>query len=162
MLNITIMDTSFLLKADRIRLNRDNRKRTYIALVVVYLILLICAVGFTLQYSRTIFSPLFLALAGLLFLFIVKRITYSYIATGYIKNDVVIIKLLSEKPYVLEFFCIKKIQTVSIGGLSITLMKFKFDGVKKCVILCGKPEMGESIEKIMIQYKQEKRKKSKP
>lgn len=156
------MDTSLLLKADCIRLNKDNRRRTYITLVAVCLILLLSAVGLAFQYSKSVFTPIIVGLTGILFLFIVKKITYSHIATGYIKNDVVIIKILSEKSYVLEFYCIKNIRTLSLGGLSITLMKFKFDGVKKCVILCGKPEMGESIEKIMIQYKQEKRKKSKP
>lgn len=87
------------------------------------------------------------------------------LATGYIKNNVVIVKLLSERSFVLEFICIKKARSFSLLGLSVTFLKFKFDGVEYHTILCGKPMQGGTIETVLKAHKhayKENFKKNKP
>ena len=101
---------------------------------------------------------------GIIFTMWVKFIRVS-LATGYIKNDVVILKLLSERSFVLEFICIKKARSFSLLGLSVTFLKFKFDGVQYHTILCGKPMQGGTIETVLKAHKRaykENHKKNKP
>lgn len=94
----------------------------------------------------------------LLLFMVFRNVSASLIATGYIKNRAIILKLLSEKSYVLETNYIKKIHSSSFLGISITTIKFKFDGIKKRVLLFGRPEVGESIEKVVTVLKNELKK----
>lgn len=101
---------------------------------------------------------------GIVFMIWVKLIRVS-LATGYIKNDVVVLKLVSERSFVLEFICIKKARSISLLGLSVTFLKFKFDGMEYHTILCGKPMQGGTIETVLKAHKKAYRencKKSKP
>ena len=111
------MNSTVLINADRILLNPDNRKQTFSLLVILYLLLSALFVGISIQMSNHFSFPLgtgiFLAIIFTIWVKII-RVT---LATGYIKNDVVILKLLSERSFVLEFICIKKARSFSLMGL---------------------------------------------
>lgn len=154
------MDSTFFLKADRVKLNQDNRKKTFITCVFLFLCLWGSLMVISYSVFQSIFVPIVVGFLGILILIALKRIIYKCLATGYIKNSVVIITNLSNKSYVLEYYCIKKIRTISAGLFSATCLNFKFDGMKKTVILIGRPEVGKSIEKVLTDYKKEVKKAS--
>jgi len=159
------MSSTVLLNTDRILLNPDNRKQTFGLLVISYLFVSALFVLLSIQMTDHFFIPLATAAGlGIIFTLWVKMIRVS-IATGYIKNDVVILKLVSERSFVLEFICIKKARSFSMLGLSVTFLKFKFDGVQYHTMLCGKPTQGGSIETVLKMHKKaykENFKKNKP
>lgn len=159
------MNSTVLLNTDRILLNPDNRKQTFGLLVALYLLLSAFCIILSIQMSNHFSFPLgTIVCLGIVFTIWVKMIRVT-LATGYIKSDVVIIKLLSERSFVLEFACIKKARSFSLLGLSVTFLKFKFDGVEYHAILCGKPMQGGTIETVIRDYKKAYRKqiqKSKP
>lgn len=147
------MNSPVLLNTDRILLNPDNRKQTFGLLVTLYLLVSALFVGLSMQLSNHFSFPLGTTVClAVLFTILVKIIRVT-LATGYIKNDVVVIKLLSERSFVLEFVCIKKARSFSLLGLSVTFLKFKFDGVEYHAILCGKPMQGGTIETVIREHK---------
>ncbi len=159
------MNSTVLINTDRILLNPDNRKQTFGLLVISYLMVSALFLVLSIQLTDHFSVPLLTAISlAILFTIWVKIIRVT-LATGYIKNDVVILKLLSERSYVLEFICIKKARSFSLLGISITLLKFKFDGVIYHTILCGKPMQGGTIETVLKEHKKahkESFKKGKP
>lgn len=159
------MNSTVLINTDRILLNPDNRKQTFGFLVGSYLLVSSLFVLLSIQMTDHFSIPLATASGlGIIFTMWVKFIRVS-LATGYIKNDVVILKLLSERSFVLEFICIKKARSFSLLGLSVTFLKFKFDGVQYHTILCGKPMQGGTIETVLKAHKRaykENYKKNKP
>lgn len=160
------MNSTVLFNTDRILLNPDNRKQTFGLLVILYLLVSVLFVGLSMQLSNHFSFPLVTSLClGILFTIWVKIIRVT-LATGYIKNDVVVIKLLSDRSFVLEFVCIKKARSFSLLGISsVTFLKFKFDGVEYHAILCGKPMQGGTIETVIHEHKKAYREyiqKSKP
>lgn len=159
------MNSTVLLDPDRILLNPDNRKQTFGLLVISYLFVSTLFVLLSIRLTDHFFIPLATAVGlGIIFTLLIRTIRVS-IATGYIKNDVVILKLLSERSFVLEFICIKKARSISFLGLSVTFLKFKFDGVEYHTFLCGKPMQGGTIETVLKMHKKaykENFKKSKP
>ncbi len=147
------MNSPVLLNTDRILLNPDNRKQTFGLLVTLYLLVSALFVGLSMQLSNHFSFPLGTTVClAVLFTILVKIIRVT-LATGYIKNDVVVIKLLSERSFVLEFVCIKKARSFSLLGLSVTFLKFKFDGAEYHAILCGKPMQGGTIETVIREHK---------
>ena len=130
------MNSTVLINADRILLNPDNRKQTFGLLVITYLLISILFVGLSIQMTNHFFIPLATAVCLAIVFSIWVRIIRVTLATGYIKNDVVILKLLSERSFVLDFICIKKARSISMLGISITFLKFKFDGVRYHTVLC--------------------------
>jgi hypothetical protein len=164
-LHATIMNSTVLINTDRILLNPDNRKQTFGLLVVSYLMISALFLVLSIQLTDHFSIPLLTALSLAIVFTIWVKIIRVTLATGYIKNDVVILKLLSEHSYVLEFICIKKARSFSLLGISITLLKFKFDGVHYHTILCGKPKQGGTIETVLKEHKKahkENCKKGKP
>lgn len=159
------MNSTVLIQADRILLNPDNRKQAFGFLVASYLLISILFVVLSIEMTDHFSIPLATAAGlGIVFMMWVKIIRVS-LATGYIKNDVVVLKLVSERSFVLEFICIKKARSISLLGLSVTFLKFKFDGVQYHTILCGKPMQGGTIETVLKAHKKAYRencKKSKP
>lgn len=159
------MNSTVLINADRILLNPDNRKQTFGLLIISYLLLSSLFLALSIQMTDHFLIPMATAVGLAIIFTIWVKIIRVTLATGYIKRDVVILKLLSERSFVLEFVCIKKARSFSILGLSVTLLKFKFDGVRYHTILCGKPMQGGTIETILKEYKnahKELYKKSKP
>lgn len=159
------MSSTIVINADRILLNPDNRKQTFGLLVTSYLLVSALFVVLSIQMTNHFFIPLATAICLAIVFSLWVRIIRVTLATGYIKNDVVILKLLSERSFVLEFICIKKARSISILGLSITFLRFKFDGVRYHTILCGKPMQGGTIETILKEHKnayKESFKKGKP
>jgi hypothetical protein len=152
-LHATIMNSTVLTNTDRILLNPDNRKQTFGLLIAFYLLLSVLFVSLAIQMTNHFYFPLGTAFGLLIIFTICVKIIRVTLATGYIKNDVVILKLLSEKSFVLEFICIKKARSLSILGLSVTFLKFKFDGVQYHTILCGKPMQGGTIETVLKAHK---------
>lgn len=147
------MNSTVLIQADRILLNPDNRKQAFGFLVASYLIVSILFVLLSIEMTDHFSIPLATAAGlGIVFMMWVKIIRVS-LATGYIKNDVVVLKLVSERSFVLEFICIKKARSISLLGLSVTFLKFKFDGVEYHTILCGKPTQGGTIETVLKAHK---------
>ena len=147
------MNSPVLMNTDRILLNPDNRRQTFGLLVGSYLLISVVFVVLSIQMTNHFSIPLATGVGlGIIFTICVKLIRVS-LATGYIKNDVVILKLLSERSFVLEFICIKKARSLSLLGLSVTLLKFKFDGVQYHTILCGKPTQGGTIETVLKAHK---------
>lgn len=159
------MNSTVLIQADRILLNPDNRKQAFGFLVASYLLISILFVLLSIEMTDHFSIPLATAAGlGIVFMIWVKLIRVS-LATGYIKNDVVVLKLVSERSFVLEFICIKKARSISLLGLSVTFLKFKFDGMEYHTILCGKPMQGGTIETVLKAHKKAYRencKKSKP
>lgn len=160
------MDSTVLINTDRILLNRDNRKQAFGLLVISYLLVSILFVMLSIQLSSHFFFPLAIAAGlGIVFAVWVKLIRVT-LASGYIKNNVVIVKLASERSFVLDFICIKKARSFSFLGMSFTLLKFKFDGIQYHKILCGRPKQGGTIETVLKEhrnaYKANYTKKSKP
>lgn len=159
------MNSNVLINSDRILLNPDNRKQTFGVLVFFYLLVSSLFVLISIQMTDHFFIPLAIAAClGIIFTVWVKIIRVR-LATGYIKNDVVVLKSLSERSFVLEFICIKKARSVSLLGISVTFLRFKFDGVRYHSILCGKPMQGGTIETVLKAHKsayKENHKKSKP
>lgn len=159
------MNSTVLMNTDRILLNPDNRKQAFGLLVATYLLVSFLFVLLSIQMTNHFSIPLATSIGlAIIFTVWVKMIRVS-LATGYIKNDVVILKLLSERSFVLEFVCIKKARSLSLLGLSVTLLKFKFDGVEYHTILCGRPMQGGTIETVLRAHKKAYRenfKKSKP
>ena len=159
------MNSTVLINTDRILLNPDNRRQTFGFLVGSYLLVSSLFVLLSIQMTDHFSIPLAITAGlGIIFTMWVKLIRVS-LATGYIKNDVVILKLLSERAFVLEFICIKKARSFSLLGLSVTFLKFKFDGVQYHTILCGKPMQGGTIETVLKAHKRayrENYKKNKP
>ena len=147
------MNSTVLINADRILLNPDNRKQTFGLLVITYLLISILFVGLSIQMTNHFFIPLATAVCLAIVFSIWVRIIRVTLATGYIKNDVVILKLLSERSFVLDFICIKKARSISMLGISITFLNFKFDGVRYHTVLCGKPMQGGTIETILKEHK---------
>ncbi|MDF3027511.1 MAG: hypothetical protein K0S23_1818 [Fluviicola sp.] len=147
------MNSTVLINADRILLNPDNRKQTFGLLVISYLFMSSLFVGLSIQMTNHFLIPLATTVCLAIIFSLLVRIIRATLATGYIKNDVLIIKLLSERSFVLEFICIKKARSISMLGLSITFLKFKFDGVRYHTILCGKPTQGGTIETILQERK---------
>jgi hypothetical protein len=147
------MNSTVLINADRILLNPDNRKQTFGLLVISYLFVSSLFVALSIQMTNHFLIPLTTAICLAIIFSLLVRIIRVTLATGYIKNDVLIIKLLSERSFVLEFICIKKARSISMLGLSITFLKFKFDGVRYHTILCGKPTQGGTIETILKERK---------
>lgn len=147
------MNSTVLINADRILLNPDNRKQTFGLLVITYLLISILFVGLSIQMTNHFFIPLATAVCLAIVFSLWVRIIRVTLATGYIKNDVVILKLLSERSFVLDFICIKKARSISMLGISITFLKFKFDGVRYHTVLCGKPMQGGTIETILKEHK---------
>lgn len=159
------MNSTVLINTDRILLNPDNRRQTFGVFVAFYMLLSALFVGLSIQMTNHFYFPLAIGLGLAVMFTIWVKIIRVTLATGYIKNDVVILKLLSERAFVLEFICIKKARSFSLLGLSVTLLKFKFDGIHYHTILFGKPMQGETIEKVLQEYKnayKEHLKKSKP
>ena len=147
------MSSTVLITTDRILLNRDNRKQAFGLLVISYLFLSVLFVILSIQLTSHFLFPLATAAGlGIVFAVWVKLVRVT-LASGYIKNDVVIVKLASERSFVLDFICIKKARSFSFLGMSLTLLKFKFDGVQYHKILCGKPEQGGTIEAILREYR---------
>lgn len=159
------MNSTVLINTDRILLNPDNRKQAFGLLVISYLLVSALFVGLSIQMTNHFSIPLATS-AGLAITFTIwVKIIRVTLATGYIKNDVVILKLVSERSFVLDFICIKKARSISLLGLSFTLLKFKFDGVQYHSILCGKPMQGGTIETVLKAHKnayKAKFKKNKP
>ncbi len=159
------MNSTVLINTDRILLNPDNRKQAFGLLVVSYLLVSSVFVLLSIQMTNHFSIPLATTVGlAIIFTIWVKMIRVS-LATGYIKNDVVILKLLSERSFVLEFICIKKARSISLLGLSVTFLKFKFDGIEYHTILCGKPMQGGTIETVLKAHKRaykENFKKGKP
>ncbi len=159
------MNSTVLMNTDRILLNPDNRKQAFGLLVATYLLVSSLFVLLSIQMTNHFSIPLMTSIGlAIVFTLWVKIIRVS-LATGYIKNDVVILKLLSERSFVLEFVCIKKARSLSLLGLSVTFLKFKFDGVEYHTILCGKPMQGGTIETVLRAHKKAYRenfKKNKP
>lgn len=159
------MNSTVLMNTDRILLNPDNRKQAFGLLVATYLLVSSLFVLLSIQMTNHFSIPLATSIGlAIVFTIWVKMIRVS-LATGYIKNDVVILKLLSERSFVLEFVCIKKARSLSLLGLSVTFLKFKFDGVEYHTILCGKPMQGGTIETVLRAHKKAYRenfKKNKP
>ncbi len=159
------MNSTVLMNTDRILLNPDNRKQAFGLLVISYLLVSSLCVLLSIQMTNHFSIPL-LTSAGLAIVFTIwVKIIRVTLATGYIKNNVVIVKLLSERSFVLEFICIKKARSFSLLGLSVTFLKFKFDGVEYHTILCGKPMQGGTIETVLRAHKKaykENFKKGKP
>lgn len=147
------MSSTVLITTDRILLNRDNRKQAFGLLVLSYLFLSVLFVILSIQLTDHFLFPLATAAGlGIVFAVWVKLVRVT-LASGYIKNDVVIVKLASERSFVLDFICIKKARSFSFLGMSFTLLKFKFDGVQYHKILCGKPKQGGTIEAILSEYR---------
>jgi hypothetical protein len=147
------MNSTVLLPTDRILLNPDNRKQAFGLIVFFYLLVSTLFVLLSVQMTNHFSIPL-ATTAGLAVVFpVCVRIIRMTLASGYIKNEVVILKLLSERSFVLEFICIKKARSFSFLGLSFTLLKFKFDGVQYHTILCGKPIQGGTIEAVLKEHK---------
>ena len=147
------MNSTVLINADRILLNPDNRKQTFSLLVILYLLLSALFVGISIQMSNHFSFPLGTSICLAIIFTIWVKIIRVTLATGYIKNDVVILKLLSERSFVLEFICIKKARSFSLLGLSVTFLKFKFDGIQYHTILCGQPMQGGTIETVIMEHK---------
>jgi hypothetical protein len=159
------MSSTVLDNTDRILLNPDNRKQTFGLLVIFYALLSILFINLSIQWTNHIYFPLGTTLCLLILFTICVKIIRVTLATGYIKNDVVILKLLSDKSFVLEFICIKRAKSISLLGMSITFLKFKFDGILYHTILCGKPMQGGTIETVLKAHKRahkEQLKKNKP
>ncbi|AEA43045.1 hypothetical protein Fluta_1047 [Fluviicola taffensis DSM 16823] len=159
------MSSTVLTNTDRILLNPDNRKQTFGLLIVFYVLISVLFVALSIQLTNHIYFPLGTAFGLAIIFTIWVKIIRVTLATGYIKSDVVILKLLSEKAFVLEFICIKKARSLSVLGLSVTFLKFKFDGVEYHTILCGKPMQGGTIETVLKAHKRahkEQLKKNKP
>lgn len=159
------MNSTVVINADRILLNPDNRKQTFGFLVTSYLLVSALFVVLSIQMTNHFFIPLATSVCLAIIFSLWVKIIRVTLATGYIKNDVVILKLLSERSFVLEFICIKKARSISMLGLSVTFLKFKFDGVRYHTILCGKPMQGGTIETILKEHKKaykESFKKGKP
>ncbi|MNK09822.1 hypothetical protein D3C87_278030 [compost metagenome] len=159
------MNSTVLINTERILLNRDNRKQAFGLLVISYLLVSALFVILSIQMTSHFLFPLATAVGlGITFTIWVKLIRVT-LASGYIKNDVVIVKLASERSFVLDFICIKKARSFSFLGMPVTLLKFKFDGVQYHKVLCGKPKQGGTIETILTQHRNAYREnyhKSKP
>ena len=152
------MSSTVLITTDRILLNRDNRKQAFGLLVISYLFLSVLFVILSIQLTSHFLFPLATAAGlGIVFAVWVKLVRVT-LASGYIKNDVVIVKLASERSFVLDFICIKKARSFSFLGMPVTLLKFKFDGVHYHKILCGKPKQGGTIETILTEHRKAYRK----
>lgn len=159
------MNSTVLINTDRIPLNPDNRKQAFGLLVLSYLGISSLFVFLSVQITDHFSIPLAIGVALAIVFTIWVKIIRCTLATGYIKNDVVIVKLASERSFVLEFVCIKKAHSFSFLGIAITLLKFKFDGVKYQTVLCGNPMEGGTIETVLKAHKNansKKLKKSKP
>ncbi|HRP53212.1 MAG TPA: hypothetical protein PLI97_06845 [Fluviicola sp.] len=152
------MNATVLLNTEQVRLNSDNRKRIYFILLILFLLTAIGVVFLIYSKFNYFYTPIIAGVCMLLLFMVFRNVSASLIATGYIKNRAIILKLLSEKSYVLETNYIKKIHSSSFLGISITTIKFKFDGIKKRVLLFGRPEVGESIEKVVTVLKNELKK----
>lgn len=147
------MNSTVLINTDRILLNRDNRKQAFSLLIISYLLVSILFVILSIRMTDHFLFPLAIA-AGLGIVFPVwVKLARVTLASGYIKNEVVIVKLASERSFVLDFTCIKKARSFSFLGISFTLLKFKFDGVQYHKILCGKPKQGGTIETILKEHR---------
>jgi hypothetical protein len=159
------MNSTVLINTDRILLNPDNRKQAFGLLVISYLLISSLFVLLSIQMTNHFSIPLATSIGLAIVFTIWVKIIRVTLATGYIKNNVVIVKLLSERSFVLEYVCIKKARSFSLLGLSVTFLKFKFDGVEYHTILCGNPMQGGTIETVLKAHKtayKENFKKSKP
>ena len=89
------MSSTVLITTDRILLNRDNRKQAFGLLVISYLFLSVLFVILSIQLTSHFLFPLATAAGlGIVFAVWVKLVRVT-LASGYIKNDVVIVKLAS-------------------------------------------------------------------
>lgn len=159
------MNSTVLIHTDRVLLNPDNRKQAFGLLVASYLLVSCLFVLLSIQMTNHFSIPLLTSIGLAIVFTIWVKIIRVRLATGYIKNDVLILKLLSERSFVLEFVCVKKARSISLLGLSVTFLKFKFDGVEYHTILCGKPKQGGTIETVLSAHKKaykENFKKNKP
>lgn len=123
------MKSNVLINADRLPLDSDNRKLVFASVGAITLTLTTILIFSLYFFSSQWFIPLSagLTLYSLNVLYL-KHIK-SKICTGYIRNNMVILKMLSGKNFVMEFECIKKIESKQLLGFCYCKLNFKFDGV---------------------------------
>lgn len=121
------MNTNNLINTDRIPLS-EQRQSLFLAFcgISVVLTLSVSALIFFYTKSLLISGGAFASLTILL-CYIFSRLR-KRIASGYLRNNMVILKMLNDRNYVLEFRCIKSIKTRNLLGYKISKVHFKFDG----------------------------------
>lgn len=130
------MKTNNLINTDRIPLSEQRQNLFLVFCIFTSLLTLsVSALIFFLTKSLYISGAVFILLTiNLAFIFSKLR---KHIASGYIRNNMVILKMLNERNYVLEFRCIKSVKTRTMFGYKMSVIHFKFDGNKYHCYLLG-------------------------
>ena len=138
----------------------------------LYLVLIACGIFFLSLFSLGGYyftKNIFATASGVVFIAFILLIILlklrARFASGFIRNDMVILKTLSDRKFVLEFRCIRKIKNYTILGQKLSCIHFNFDGGNFCIYLLGSDNVrngGEIISDARKKYYQKKKASHKP
>lgn len=153
------MSTKNLINTDRIPLSKMH-KSLFIVLCFTAVVISTSTASSIYYFTKSMyFSGIYFLISACLFTYFLTSLRRK-IATGYISNNMVILKLLNNRNYVLEFRCIKTINTYSLFGYKISKVNFKFDGNKYICYLFGS-ENGQHAGDVLLSAKKDYFKKKK-
>lgn len=150
------------MNSKRIRLNTDNRVQALRAFTVSYFIVALFIIGFIYNEISHIFIPLMGILFASILYYLIRKSLFHYIATGYIQDDYIVIKVLSEKSYILDKKYIKAIKHIPCLFFTITQIHFKFDGIKHRVALVSGNIYSKKIKELLSTVIKQKKASHKP
>lgn len=150
------------MNSNRIQLNQDNRNTTFLLFALLYFTT--GAIVSLIIYHN---FPRLFVLVGCLMVFIcifllIQKAIKKYIATGYLQDEYIVVKSLTEKSFILDHHYIKKIKTIRCLFFTITQIQFKFDGVKYKMALFSNHNVSKNINNLLNQLVSKKKASHKP
>lgn len=158
------MKTNNLINTDRIPLSEQRQSLFFVFCGISALLTLAVPASLFYYLKSLAITGIVFILLGSIFGLIYFKLR-SRIASGYIHNNMVILKMLNDKNYVLDFRGIKSVSTKNVFGFKISVIKFKFDGNKYlCYLIGNEGELhgGDIIREARKKYFLEKKASHKP
>jgi len=150
------------MELDKIHLNRDNRTKLFTVFSIGFIALSVSLLYATTFILKNYYLSVGLGLGLAVLFFVIRGKLNRIIATGYLKDEYVVVKLLSDKSFILDKKYIKKVTSISLLFFNVTKISFKFDGEKYRIAIFSSNQYNQPIKRLLKMMKSQKKASHKP